>query len=132
MTEKHYPHYLGAPEFYNLDEACHTLHDAFDSVGIYLVGSSLTRRDYHDVDVRCIMEDEEFERMFPGANGAGGDWMKHARWAFLSSLVSSWLAVRTGLKIDFQFQSMSGANASFAGPRNALGTGVVARRDASE
>jgi hypothetical protein len=132
MTAKHYAHYLGAPEFYALDEACRTIHDAFTPVGIFLVGSSLTRRDYHDVDVRCILDDEEFARMFPGASTSGGDWMKHARWAFLSSLISSWLAARTGLKIDFQFQSVSGANSAFDGPRNALGVGVTTRSALSE
>lgn len=127
MTKKHYAHYLGAPEFYELDQACRTIKEAFylaEFSGVYLVGSSLVRPDYRDVDVRCMLDDATFERMFPGADAAGGDWLHHPGWALLSSAMTVWLAQRTRLKIDFQFQGMTGANAKYGGPehpRNALG-----------
>ena len=51
MTEPQRASYLPAPHMFNLQQACHTLQAAFDfGVGIYLVGSCLTKREYRDVD----------------------------------------------------------------------------------
>lgn len=49
--------FIGAPEFYNLNAACLLVTEAFHnlSLGTFHVGSSITRRDYRDVDVRVIM-----------------------------------------------------------------------------
>lgn len=115
-------HYIGAPEFFNLNMACIPISEAF-GFGCYLVGSSLKRLDHRDVDIRCILADEEFDRMFPGAKGSG-DWT-HGGWSILCSAVSEWLKSRTGLRIDFQFQKQTDANKLFSSKdghhRNALG-----------
>lgn len=62
--------YLGVPEAFQLDQACLVLTDAFGP-HVYQVGSSLQRRDYRDVDVRVILPDDEFDRMFPGVTPSG-------------------------------------------------------------
>lgn len=78
--------------------------------GIFHVGSSLTRADWRDVDVRTMLQDEEFDRLFGG---------NRLRLKFLNVTISEWLTARTGLPVDFQFQRASDANAEFGGrPRN--------------
>jgi hypothetical protein len=108
--------YIGVPAFYNLNLACTAIHAAFGTPP-YLVGSSLERRDYRDVDIRVILPDDEFDRMFPGFKRP----QTCALWSLMCCAISEWLAARTGLPIDFQVQKMSEANAEFDGPRNALG-----------
>jgi hypothetical protein len=112
--------YIGAPEFYNLNAACLLVTEAFHSLslGTFHVGSSITRRDYRDVDVRVIMPDADFERMFAAKRGG---W-SNALWSLMCVSISAWLKERTGLPIDFQIQSMSEANGDYPGcHRNALG-----------
>jgi hypothetical protein len=105
--------YLSVSQQYALNAACKQVAYLF-TYGVYQVGSSLTRRDWRDVDLRCIIDDEEFYRMFGHPKGP-------ALLKFLNVCVSDWLSARTGLPIDFQFQQQSAANAEFDGPRNAVG-----------
>jgi len=113
--------YLGAPAFFNLDQACRALVDAFGS-NFYLVGSCLTTRDYRDVDVRCILPDEEYDALFGKEilNAA-----HNARLCMLNVAISTWLVEHSRLPVDFQFQRRTEANAEYprtAGhDRNALG-----------
>lgn len=57
--------YVPAHAQFALDAAAKTIHRAYDSYGVMLVGSCLDRQDYRDVDVRCVLADDEFEAMFP-------------------------------------------------------------------
>lgn len=109
--------YIPAPHFFNLNMACRTLTEAFGYC-IYLVGSSTERRDYRDVDVRCILSDEEYARLFPGITGNAG---LNAFWSILSSSISLYLSQHSGLPVDFQFQQQTKANAEYNGPRHPLG-----------
>jgi predicted nucleotidyltransferase len=102
--------YLGPHDMHRLNEACRAIVDAFELVP-YLVGSVATRRDYRDVDVRLIIEDEEFERRF-------ADRPLLPR--LLNYAFSNYLARSTGLPIDFQVQPRTEANAE-RGFRSALG-----------
>jgi hypothetical protein len=110
-------HYLGQLGFFNLNTTCITLRKAFGPC-IYLVGSSLTKLDYRDVDVRAILQDAEYDRLFPAAQKSP-HW--DAQFNLFCASISEWLVQRTGLPIDFQFQRMTDANAEFSGERNALG-----------
>lgn len=105
--------YLTVTEQFNLNDACRIVHEAYidDTYGIYHVGSSLLRPTYRDVDLRCIMPDEDFAKMF-GKNVA--------RLKLLNTTISEWLARRTGLPIDFQFQGSAEAK-QYKGQRNATG-----------
>jgi hypothetical protein len=110
--------YIGAPEFFLLNQACRLVEEAFAfGVGVYLVGSSLVRRDYRDVDVRCILPDEEFRRLFPGENGSS-PW-RHPLWSLVCSSISLHLSRASGLPVDFQFQSMTEANTQYPKPEHA-------------
>ena len=117
--------YVGAPACFALELAVRQLNEAFghnDSYGTYLVGSALERPDWRDIDVRMIMSDDGFRRLFPDAGPiAEGRWEFDPRWLIMTTAISAWLAKQSGLPIDFQFQPQSHANAKHKGRRNALG-----------
>lgn len=110
--ERHRVSYLTVLQAYNLNVACKPI--AMWGYGTFHVGSSLTRHDYRDVDLRCMLDDDEWVRMFQGRDGG-------KKLFFLNAAISEWLAARSGLPIDFQFQQASKANEEFHGPRNAVG-----------
>lgn len=117
--------YVGAPAIFALEQACTTINDAFgNSFGCYLVGSVLERADWRDVDVRYVMEDGAFAKLFPDA---GDHWEHDARWLLLTVSISWWLSKATGLPVDFQIQPQTHANARHAKPRHALGLRFAAK-----
>jgi hypothetical protein len=122
--------YLGAPQFFNLNQACRIVEEAFGfGVGIFLVGSSLVRRDYRDVDIRCIVHDEDWERIFPGIGNAS--W-RHPLWSLMCSSISLYLSQASALPVDFQIQSMTEANRDYGEAvhvRCAIGTFVSREAD---
>lgn len=111
IPTKHRVSFLTVSETYRLNNACIPLSPF--GVGTFHVGSSLETADYHDVDLRCMLIDSEFDRMFDDENDP--------RLKFLNVTISDWIAARTGLPIDFQFQRMSDANEKFKGRRNGVG-----------
>lgn len=114
--------YIGAPACFALELACRQLVEAFDSYGCYLVGSALDRQDWRDVDVRFILSDEEFEKLFPDA---GQYWEHDARWLVMTVAISAWLSSVSGLPVDFQMQPQTHANERHPGKRNALGLKIA-------
>jgi hypothetical protein len=112
--------YIGAPEFFDLNQACRVIVDAYGA-RLYLVGSSLVKRDYRDVDLRLILPDEDFAAMFPGLSvrTLSGVWLvctrpdHDARWSLMCSSISLYLSKHSGLKVDFQVQQMKAANAEY-------------------
>lgn len=111
--------YVGAPAIFLLEVACREINDAFNGFGCYQVGSSLARPDWRDVDVRYIMDDEEFKKLFPKANFT--HFQHDTRWLLLTTSISGHLSKFTGLPIDFQIQPQSHANEKHPGKRHALG-----------
>src|SRR5690349_2568512 len=105
--------YIGAPEFYNLNNVAMVLNEAFGGYHNYLVGSSIERRDFRDVDIRCILDDAEFDRIFQHNSV---NYSTNALWSLVCASISEWLSHRTGLKIDFQIQRQTDANKE-EGPR---------------
>lgn len=112
--------HVGAPAIFALELACKPINDAFGGFGCYLVGSALERADWRDIDVRFIMEDAEFDRLFPGTR-EHGIWEFDPRWLLLTVSIARHLQAVTGLPIDFQFQPQTHANERHKGPRHALG-----------
>lgn len=119
--------YIGAPACYMLEVECRLLWEAFCSDdedserwsgGVYVVGSALQRADWRDIDVRLIMNDSAFAKLFPEA---GQSWEHDARWLVMTIAISERLSKITGLPIDFQFQPQSHANERHHGPRNPTG-----------
>jgi len=114
--------YVGSPAIFALELALRDVNAAFGGYGCYLVGSSLERPDWRDVDVRLIMDDAEFAKLFPDA---GDHWEHDARWLLMTVSISERLSKVTGLPIDFQFQPQTHANARHPGPRNSMGFRIV-------
>jgi hypothetical protein len=114
--------YIGAPAVFALELACRSLNEAFGGHGCYLVGSSLERADWRDVDLRFILKDEEFAELFPDA---GDNWEFDPRWLLLTVSISAHLSKVSGLPIDFQFQPQTHANARHPGPRSAIGLHIA-------
>lgn len=110
---------LTTVELYELDLACEIVSRAFRGGPPYLVGSAGPggSSSYRDVDVRLMLDDEEFAQVCP----------TRERWELLCLAISTYLASRTGLPVDFQIQRAREANERFSGPRNPLGLG--GRRD---
>lgn len=114
MSER--PHWLPAPHFFALNQACAFLNQALGGFGCYLVGSSLARRDFRDVDVRYIMSDAGYDRLFRDQ----GDYY-NPLWSLMCLSISRWLSEETRLPVDFQIQRQTQANERHKGTRNALG-----------
>lgn len=73
----------------------------------YLVGSVLDRPDYRDVDVRIMVDDDTFARLF----GADGLWITNGGLTLGNMALSALARELTGLDVDCQVQRMSDANA---------------------
>lgn len=121
--------YIGAPAIFALDAACRIVNDSFESYGCYLVGSSLRKADWRDVDIRMIMKDEDFFILFPDAHD-NGSWEFDSRWMLLTISISGYLSKVTQLPIDFQFQPQSFANKYFPEPlvRHPLGIKMLDKK----
>lgn len=84
----------------------------------YQVGSSLNSKKWRDVDVVCIVEDDEFEKWAGTKEASYGE--ANLRWAGICIAFSEWGKAATGLNIDFKLQSKTWANERHKGPRSAL------------
>lgn len=102
--------YLTVAQNFALETACAVLNDA--GCGAYLVGSVMERANFRDVDLRCILDDEDFDQRFGG---------QRVRLRLMNAAISEWVAARTGLPIDFQFQSMTEAAQYKGKPGNPMG-----------
>jgi hypothetical protein len=110
---------VGMPACLLLDQFASYVIDAFGHIP-YLVGSALRgERNWHDVDVRLILDDEEY-----AAQGFGdpADSHRNAKWVATVLAWSAFGKALTGLPIDFQIQQQSWINDRSKGePRSALG-----------
>lgn len=84
----------------------------------YLVGSALAGKAWRDVDVRLILDDETWAAMELGDPRCDH---QNAKWNALVLAFSALGRQMTGLPIDFQIQQFTWANATFDGPRSAIG-----------
>ena len=75
----------------------------------YLVGSSLTRENFRDVDVRIILGKYEYKRLSYSVDIER-----------LNMIVSLWGQKVTGLPIDFQIQGLVESSSHAGEVRNAL------------
>lgn len=101
-------------ELFRLDRACGLITAAFGTGSVYLVGTAGIggHSGYRDVDVRLILDDDEFDVTCP----------TRERWALLCLTIGAWLRAETGLPVDFQVQQVTTANDRHGGkPRNPLG-----------
>ena len=102
--------HLSTYDFHRLNRACARIYNVWGAP--YLVGSVLETGHYRDVDLRVLLDDEEFDQAFPHGE----------HWELACLAYTAWLRHETGLPIDFQFQRRDVANERFGGKtRNALG-----------
>lgn len=116
--------HVGAPKIFALELACQDICEAFDGYGCYLVGSSLERPDWRDIDVRFIMEDDKFVELFPTA---GQHWEQNSRWLLMTVAISERISKISGLPVDFQFQPQTHANERHKGARHAIGIKIESK-----
>lgn len=87
----------------------------------YLVGSVLTSKDYRDVDVRVMLDADEWIALFPNLDDCN---IRDARWSGICTAFSLWGQKVTGLPIDFQLQPMDKANEQHPGAGNRVPLGL--------
>jgi hypothetical protein len=118
---------VGSPAHLILNAWGTLVYDAFGETP-YLVGSATTTQQWRDVDVRVMLDDEQWQRLLPGVptDSPGFVW---PRWSALCMAVSAWGQAFTGLPIDFQFQPMARANELYKGIRDPLGVRCAMRDD---
>ncbi len=119
---------LGPHQLRRLDLACVPIDQAWGTP--YLVGSAMVRPDFRDIDVRLLLEDDEFDRLFPGGADDYGTRPFDAALNYLNGSISLMLTRVSqldgiGKEVDFQFQRRTEANARWSDlgehPRNPLG-----------
>lgn len=107
--------YLTTADFAKLNHACLPLRECFGFGSVYLVGSSQERDDFRDVDVRAILADEDFDRLF----GHAGELF----WGLFCLGMTEYLCSVTGLPVDFQVQRRTEASEKYGDKtRNPIGT----------
>ena len=107
---------VGMPAWLLLNQFGRLVYEAFGEWP-YLVGSATKTTHWRDVDVRLILEDSEYERMFGKPSRAGET---NPRWRALCLAFAVLGQKMTGLPIDFQIQSQTKANELYNGPRWSL------------
>jgi hypothetical protein len=117
--------YVGMPADLMLHEFGSQVWHAFGTPP-FLVGSALLRKDWRDVDVRLILDDDVYLAL--GLGGTHGDPLgpghehSNGKWVALCLAFSALGKQMTGLPIDFQIQSSTWANKVYEKqPRSALG-----------
>lgn len=102
---------VGGPQSLALDAWANRVRDLFrdDAAwGVYHVGSSVESKEWRDVDVVVILDDDAFVRWFGDWPGAGHS--HDPKWAALCSALSAWGTAETGLPIDLKVQGQTDAN----------------------
>jgi hypothetical protein len=82
----------------------------------YHVGSSLTSKQWRDVDVRLILPDDEFAQRF----GKDTSAETNPRLGAVTLAFAALGQQMTGLPVDFQIQTVSYANERYPNMRSAL------------
>ena len=91
---------LGEPAHMNLINACILVEQSFNETP-FLVGSAAVSRDFRNVDIRVIMNDEKYNVLF------GPEKACRPFWNLVCVSISSYLRQATGLPVDFQIQRRS-------------------------
>jgi hypothetical protein len=87
----------------------------------YVCGTSFYGKNWRDVDVRIMLDDEKWLRLI-GTDPDDKTYQHGATWNALCISISLWGQKVTGLPIDFQFQPWARAIERYGDyPRNAIG-----------
>lgn len=94
---------VGSPGILRLEQFGEVLNDAFGDTA-YLVGTAARGKVWRDVDVRVILDDIAYRRLF------GHSPHPPPAWKAMAMAFSALGTQMTGLPIDFQLQGMTHAN----------------------
>lgn len=111
--------YVGVPAIFQLELECKHINRAFNGFGCYLVGSALHSPNWRDVDIVYIMEDDEFDKLFPNAGENTCEFDE--RWLLFTVSISERLSRISGVPVDFKIQRQSHANKKHDKDRHAMG-----------
>lgn len=114
---------VGMPAELYLHEFGSQVWHAFGDMPYHVGSSLLNKTGWRDVDVRLILDDEEYARL---GLGKPEDAHTNGKWVALTLAFSALGKAMTGLPIDFQIQQQTHANKEHDKPRSAIG--VVALR----
>lgn len=120
---------VGMPAALHLNEFGSQIWSAFGEMP-FLVGSALSGKNWRDVDVRLILADDEYTKMFPDLQI--GQEHLDGKWVALCMAFSALGKQMTGLPIDFQVQQRTAANTEFPGNRSAIGAVPLRFRERKE
>jgi hypothetical protein len=95
--------FLLLSDFERLEEWSRLVRVLFDGQTPLLVGSALRTVEYRDVDLRLILGDGLFDRY----------WANRVKVRLANRAVSIWGQEETGLRIDFQIQRRTEAEAAY-------------------
>lgn len=109
--------YLTTEQNFALEVACAPLSAA--GLHVYLVGSVLERANWRDVDLRCVDIEGEFGSIIDNP----------VMLRIVNAAMSGWLRERTGLPVDFQFQSMAENQTYRGNSRSAMGILIECEAD---
>ena len=119
---------IGMPTTLLLQEYGRALFDVFGEVP-YHVGSSLNGATWRDVDVRVMLDKEQYASMGFGDPEHSHENAKWCGYALAFSLLGQKM---TGLPIDFQIQETEHANRLYSTNRSALIVGILRRQKSAQ
>ena|SRR5580700_5451634 len=105
---------VGQPQQMLLNQFGDIISGAFGTHNVYHVGSSMgdNKKDWRDVDVRVMLDDEEWAKLFGDLEPANCHRSK--KWEMLCIVFSHYGRHLTGLPIDFQIQRTKEANEQYS------------------
>jgi len=113
---------VGFPQCLLLDEFGSQVWAFFGDVPYHVGSSVFKKRGWRDVDVRVIMDDEEWDKW---EFGDPTQCHSNGKWVSICRAYSELGKQMTGLPIDFQVQKRSNANSEYGDtkkcPRSAIG-----------
>lgn len=120
---------VGMPAVLLLEEFGSQVWHAFGTPP-YLVGSALAGKQWRDVDVRLILDDDTYAALGLG-DPRPSYALRNGKWVALCLAFSALGKQMTGLPIDFQIQQQTWANKTFDSPRSALGAVALRIREST-
>lgn len=114
-NEPRYNGFVGMPAALYLDEFARLLRGFFQTE-VYLVGSALERKDWHDLDIRVILPDDRFVEF-----GEPDKRFWNLKWTALCLAFTALGEKMIGCKIDFQVEQQSYVEAHCKGARLSIG-----------
>lgn len=102
---------VGMPAWLYLNQFGQVVFDAFGEWP-YLVGSATVTKQWRDVDVRLLLDDDQYDALFGSLKHTNWE-ARNPKWRALTLAFSELGRKMTGLPIDFQIQRRTEANLEF-------------------